>query len=110
MEDYRIANLEVWNRLVYANEKSIFRRILDARKGRQGLPRLQGPQKGFQDPIMKALEGRTAVKGLGVVGLVGDIGGWGWWTGEFVVGIAVRSERACRDPILVLTGGKQVFR
>lgn len=81
MEGYRIANLEVWNRLVYANEKSIFRRILEkapcasARKGRQGLPRLQGPQKGFQDPIMKALEGRTAVKDLGVVGLVRDIGG-----------------------------------
>ena len=107
MEDYRIANLEVWNRLVYAKEKSIFRRILEkapcasARKGRQGRP-----QKGFQDSIMKALEGRTAVKDLGAVGLVRDIGGWGWWTGEFVVGIAVRSERACRDPILVLARGE----
>ena len=83
MEDYRIANLEAWNRLVYTDEKSISRRILERVhlmpvrvKGTRNYPSSKACRKRFQGYIIKALKERTATKHLGVghVGYIEEMG------------------------------------
>ena len=71
LEDYRIANLEVWNKLVYIDERSTFRRKLERWHlvpahvaGTRDWPWSKAERLSIQKSIMTQLEERKTTKDL----------------------------------------------